>query len=34
MTEFLGFEMLDGEFKVMGMAPVLVIPGPIMIYCV
>jgi carbamoyltransferase len=21
MTEYLGFEMLDGEFKVMGMAP-------------
>jgi carbamoyltransferase len=21
LTEFLGFEMLDGEFKVMGMAP-------------
>ena len=21
ITEFLGFEMLDGEFKVMGMAP-------------
>jgi len=21
MTEYLGFDMLDGEFKVMGMAP-------------